>query len=54
VKPLADEPEMRIVNTEELRQLIGIFKQDLFAQCLSQAVLHTSSESGPQIWMPPW
>ena len=48
---LANEPEMRIVNTEELRQSRGIFKQDLFAQCLGQAFLHTSIESGPQVWM---
>ena len=54
VEPFANEPEMRIINTEDLRQLIGIFKQDLFAQCLGQAFLQTSIESGPQVWMTPW
>jgi hypothetical protein len=48
VKPFPYKPEMRVVNTENLWQLSGILKLDLFAQCLGQAALRTSMKSDPR------
>jgi hypothetical protein len=42
VQPFAYEPEMCVINAEDLRELGGILKVDLFAHCVSQAALCTS------------
>ncbi len=50
MKSFADQPEMRIIDTKNLRELSGILQLDLFAQCLSQARSQTSMESDPQVY----
>ncbi|HXH12282.1 MAG TPA: hypothetical protein VNP04_21260 [Alphaproteobacteria bacterium] len=53
VKSSTDEPEMGIVDTENLRKLMGIRKLDLFYQGLGQSFSHTSMESGlPGAYIP--